>query len=187
MFALSIALPGLDKDSAKEMQDLLDEFKSASTVETVRGGVISEGDAAAYALVWEWGNARQTKEGPRTVLGINPDGETVWLSTQAPFGYIRIHSDEMDAILTQALSEINFDKAETADDFLEEIKAASMVASDKIAELIRSVAPIDSGALRESIVPADPDDPDLAAEDEEIDLNTPAFTHAVRNMLKKLK
>jgi len=169
------------------MKDLLEQFREASTVNVIRGGVISEGDAAAYALVWEWGNARQHKEGPKTVLGINPDGETVWLSTQAPFGYIRIHSDEMDNLLMSELMKVDFDKVDTAEDFIQEMKAASLEAGIKIADFIRSVAPVDSGDLRDSIEAANPDDPDLAIEDDEIELGTPRFTHAVRQMLKRLK
>ena len=72
-------------------------------------------------------------------------------------------------------------------DFLEELKAASADAASKIADLIRDSAPVDSGALRESIMPAHPDDPDLAVEDDEIEATSASFNHAIHKMLRKLK
>jgi bacteriophage HK97-gp10 putative tail-component len=187
VFSLNIPLPGLDDASAKELKELLKGYEQASNKGPVRGGVVSEGDAAAYALVWEWGNARQTKEGPKTVLGINPDGEQVWLSIQAPFGYIRINEPEYVHIVMQELDRMDLSDTENADDILAEMQKASAVAGERIAELIRQVAPIDTGALRESIQAADPRDPDLAVDDEDVELGTTHFTHAIRQTLGKLK
>lgn len=177
----------MDGASVKELRELLDSYRRVSEEGPVRGGIISEGDAAAYALVWEWGNARQTKKGPKTVRGINPDGEEVWLSIQAPFGYIRINEPEYINIIQQKLGEIDLSDVKDAEGIREEIKSASASAAEMITEIIRHVAPVDTGALRESIQPADPGDPDLAVEDDEIELGEATFGHVIREMLKNLK
>jgi hypothetical protein len=187
MLFLNLPLPGMDDASVKELKELFEGYIEASDEGPVRGGVVSEGDAAAYALVWEWGNARQTKEGPKTVRGINPDGESVWLSTQAPYGYIRINEPEFTNIVQQEIAAVDFKAAETGEEILASLKDASARAGARVAELIREVAPLDTGALRESIQGADPNDKDLAVDDEELELGTPRFTHVIRQMMKKLK
>jgi hypothetical protein len=170
MFTLDIPLPGFDDATVKEIKKLLDGYVAAAKDGPVRGGVVSEGDAAAYALVWEWGNARQTKQGPKTVRGMNPDGEEVWLSIQAPSGYIAIHEPEFLQIIQYQLGAVDFSEAETGKEIRAEMKRASTAAARMIAELIKDFAPVDKGALRDSIEAADPDDPDLAVEDEDIEL-----------------
>jgi hypothetical protein len=182
MFFLDIPLPGFDDATVKDLKKLLAGYIAAADGGPIRGGVISEGDAAAYALVWEWGNARQTKQGPKTVKGQNPDGEEVWLSIQAPFGYIRIHEPEFVRIIEFQLGNTDFSSAETGKEIRDEMKRASAAAAAMIAEVLRDVAPKDSGALRESIGPADPNDPDLAVDDEEIELGESAFTHVIRRL-----
>lgn len=176
MFTLNIPLPALDDLALKEVKKTLDGFIKASAEGPIRGGVASEGEAAAYALVWEWGNARQTKKGPKTTLGINPDGSQVWLSLQAPSGYIRINEPEYIAILEKELSEADFKSLDAAS-----IRAAMQLAairsSEKIAELIRETVPVDSGDLRESIVAMDPDDKDLEDVDEGLELGSEHFSH----------
>jgi len=186
MFALTVPLPDFDEPTVKELGKLLAGYEEASAAGLVRGGVIVEGDAAAYALVWEWGNARQTKEGPKTVKGINPDGEQVWLSVQAPFGYIRINEPVYFQILERELGAIDFSEAITAKEILAEMKKASAAAAELIAEIIREHAPVDSGDLRDSISPTDPDDPDLAVDDEELELGE-GFNHVVKRTNRKLK
>lgn len=187
MFTLNAPIPGFDAESVKAIQKLLSGYSQAAEEGPVRGGVISEGDAAAYALVWEWGNARQTKEGPKTVKGINPDGEEVWLSVQAPFGYIRIHEPDFIRIIENKLEEIDLSDAVTGKQVRQEMMKASSAAAEQIADMLREFAPKDKGGLRESIGPADPNDPDLAIEDEDIELGETAFTHRVRQTMKKLK
>src|SRR5580765_2079633 len=125
MFSINVPLPGFDNKTAKEIKKLLDGYKEAADAGPVRGGVISEGDAAAYALVWEWGNARQTKEGPKTVRGINPDGQPVWLSIQAPYGYIRIHEAESVNIIEMVLANADFETPETGKQIIAEMKRAA--------------------------------------------------------------
>lgn len=187
MFFLDVPLPGFDAESSKEITKLLKEFEKAASAGPIRGGVVSEGDAASYALVWEWGNSRQTKEGPKTVKGVNPDGEEVFLSVQAPFGYIAIHEPEFLNIIQTALGEADFSDANTAGDIVKEMKRVSAIAGERIAEMLRQVAPLDRGGLRESIEPADPDDPELAQTDVDIEIGEAAFSHVIRSTLKKLK
>ena len=176
MFSINIALPALDTLAVKEVKKVLDGFKQASAEGPVRGGVASVGEASAYALIWEWGNARQTQKGPKTVLGVNPDGEQVWLSLQAPFGYVRIHESEYIQILEKELKEIDFNALD-ARDIRTAMELVALKASEKIAELIRETVPVDSGDLKESIVALDPDDPALEEIDEGLELGSEFFSH----------
>jgi hypothetical protein len=185
-FFLNVPLPDFDDASVKEIKKFLNGYRDASLDGPVRGGVMAQGDAAAYALVWEWGNARQTKEGPKTVKGMNPDGSSVWLSIQAPFGYIRIHEAEYVRILEQELGEVDLSQVETGKEIRKALTQVSSFAGAKIADVIRSVAPIDSGDLRESIKAASPDDPDLDVEDDSLELGKTEFTHVISKNLNKL-
>lgn len=187
MFALDVPLPGFDDATVKEIKKYLAGYEQAADGGPVRGGIVSEGDAAAYALVWEWGNARQTKEGPKTVKGINPDGDEVWLSIQAPFGYIRIHEPDFVRIIIDKLAATDFSETVTAKEVRAEMEKASASSAELIAELIRQGAPVDSGDLRESLQAADPNDPDLAVDDEDMELGESSFSHVVRSTMKKLK
>lgn len=184
MFSVAAPMPTLDQASVKELKSMLAAVKAASK-EVVRGGVVSEGDAASYALVWEWGNARQTKQGPKTVRSTNPDGEEVWLSIQAPHGYIRVNEPEFTQILQTHLAATDFGEWQTASDITDAIKKASVEAAKQITEVIKETAPIESGALRDSISPANPDDPDLATEDEEIELGIGFAHHAFMRTLRE--
>ena len=186
MFQLAVPLPGIDKGTVKELKKLLDGYSQAASAGPVRGGVVVDGDAAAYALIWEWGNARQTKEGPKTVKGQNPDGEEVWLSIQAPFGYIAINEPTYYDILQNELGQVDFAGATTAKQIIQEIQKASQKAAEKIAEVIRQHAPHDSGQLRDDIQPAEPDDPELAVDNEQIELGE-GLGHVIRSTMKKLK
>lgn len=132
----------------------------------ISAGVAIVGDAADYALVWEWGNARQKKPGPKTVLGTNPDGEMVWLSIQAPFGYIRINEPFMDRIVEDVMSTLEFDKP-SAREITEELEKGARKISKAIAQLLRDAAPKDSGLLSRSIVPVEPNDTLLDRETDE--------------------
>jgi hypothetical protein len=177
VFSVSIPLPSFDSATIAELKKMTAGIKEASRQGPVRGGILSEGNAAAYAQVWEWGNARQTKQGPKTVKSINPDGEEVWLSIQAPSGYIRIHEPEFIEIIQQKLSAADFGDLE-ADEIRNGMKKASLEAAAMITEIIKETVPVDTGALRDSIGPADPDDPDLTTDDEEINTGI-GFAHHV--------
>lgn len=115
----------------------------------ISAGVASVGPAAAYAEVWEWGNVRQSKPGPKTVLGTNPDGERVYLTLQAPFGYIKINENLYWEILKTELAKVKF-KSHTARGITEELEAAAVKAMKKIVKIIAETAPVDSGDLSKS-------------------------------------
>ena len=138
-----------------KLDELLLEFAEHNKM--ITAGVASTGEAAAYAEVWEWGNIRQHKEGPKTVLGINPDGENVWLSVQAPVGYIAVNENQYWAILKDELSKVKF-KSHTAKGITEELEAASIKAMQKICIVIQKTAPVDSGDLSESFEVVEPND-----------------------------
>jgi hypothetical protein len=169
MFSLDLSLPGLDLKKDKELKDLIKALKAVGDEEMVRGGVQSEGDAASYALVWEWGNARQTKKGPKTIRGVNPDGEAVWLSIQAPRGYIAINTPEFVAALVGKLAKMDFGDLDDVDEIIDGMKEASAQSAAVIARLIADAAPVDSGELRDSITPAHPNDPELKTVDGDIE------------------
>src|ERR1700756_3450419 len=114
--------------------DKLDEFllEFEEHDEEIFAGVASVGPAAAYAEVWEWGNIRQTKQGPKTVQGTNPAGEIVWLSLQAPFGYIKINENRMWEALKQELGKVKF-KSTNAREMTEELQEAARKAMERCA------------------------------------------------------
>lgn len=108
--------------------------------------ITSEGPAAAYALVWEWGNVRQTKEGPKTTLGINPNGERVWLTIQAPRGYIRVLTPQFHRIVKDELSHMKV---------LGSTKKKLTTVANKIGrrmlKLLKDTVPVDTGDLHDSL------------------------------------
>jgi len=116
----------------------------------IEAGVKVEGEAAAYALVWEWGNARQTQPGPKTTLGVNPDGERVYLSIQAPTGYIRVLTPQFLAALQEEMGRVRFTSASTGA-VTDALEKAAIRTARRIAELIREHAPVDSGELHDDI------------------------------------
>lgn len=143
---LTLEIPGLDK--------FLQELGNDGVVES---GVSVEGEAAAYAEVWEWGNSRQQRQGPKTVLGTNPRGERVWLSSQAPFGYIWTNEGKFWDSISQELKQVTFD-GPTKRDVTEELKKASIRIATEIAKTISEAAPIDTGQLSESFRVVEPGD-----------------------------
>ena len=123
----------------------------------VESGVSAEGPAAAYALVWEFGNLRQTKKGPKTVLGVNPRGERVWLSSQAPYGYIWTNTQKFLTQASQELEKVTF-KGTTKRETTEELERASIKAVERMAGTVSESAPVDSGQLSDSIRAVEPGD-----------------------------
>lgn len=128
-------------------------------------GVASVGPASAYALVWEWGNVRQTKKGPKTILGENPDGESVWLSIQAPHGYIKIRENLYWEIIKQELAKVEF-RGTTPKEITAEMEAAGVKAMKRIVKVIADNAPVDSGQLSKSFVVVQPGDTSLDDQDD---------------------
>lgn len=153
---------------ATPLFDKLDEFmlEFKEHDKEIFAGVASVGAAAAYAEVWEWGNVRQTKPGPKTVLGTNPDGESVWLTIQAPFGYIKINENAYWDALKQELGKVKFDSTNAAG-ITKELEAASIKAMKLCAQVIGDHAPVDSGALSKSFQVIEPGDSLLDDVDED--------------------
>lgn len=139
-----------------ELVGYLGRFKDLDQI--VEGGLMATGPAAAYAEVWEWGNARQTKQGPKTVLGVNPDGDTVWLSTQAPMGYIAIHTDKYLAIIQSEIIKLALEGGTGGRNELKAIVRSSL---EQIKEVVSEHAPVDSGQLRDCFRVVEDGDPDL--------------------------
>lgn len=137
------------------LQKLMDEFKLNDT--KLSAGVGSVGDASDYAEVWEWGNVRQDKKGPKTVQGINPDGEEVWLSIQAPSGYIKIHESQYWDIYEEEVNKIEFSSTTKAG-IKREIEAALRRTVMRCAVLVANTAPVDTSKLAGSIEAINPGD-----------------------------
>jgi hypothetical protein len=141
--------------------DGIDQFlKELEDDGVVQAGVSVEGPAAAYALVWEWGNARQTKKGPKTVLGTNPKGERVWLSSQAPVGYIWTNTPKFLDSISQELKQVSF-SGTTKQSVTSELKRASLNIAKQMADVISEAAPVDTGQLESSFRPLASGDPML--------------------------
>lgn len=121
-----------------------------------------------YGLVWEWGNRRQKKPGPKTVLGTNPDGKMVWMSSQAPFGWIRINESFMLRIVDDVMATADFQDA-TKEGVRKELERLAKAISKGCAEVLQMSAPEDSGALKKAIKPVDPGDAILDQEADELD------------------
>jgi hypothetical protein len=140
----------------------LDEFllEFAEHDKEISVGVAATGDAAAYAEVWEWGSARQTKPGPKTVLGTNPSGEQVWLSIQAPFGFVSIHENDFWDALSQELERAKFSSTNPKD-ITTEIQKAGVRAMKLCKQLLQDSAPVDTGQLRDSFQVIEDGDPIL--------------------------
>jgi len=131
----------------------LDEFMSefSQEIDSVDAGVGVIGEAAAYALVWELGNVRQTKPGPKTTLGVNlATGERVWLTIQAPTGYVRTNEALFWQIIKKRLGALDL-SGKKSDEIKQALKDTSVACVKDIAEIIRNAAPIDKGTLREQI------------------------------------
>lgn len=144
-----------------ELDQFLLEFQQHD--QEIFAGVMVVGDPAAYALVWEWGNVRQVKPGPKTVMGTNPDGDMVWLSSQAPFGWIRRNEDEYWDALEHELSKAKFVQPNARAMTLELEKAAKR-ASKLIRDIMKEAVPKDSGDLADALEVVDPEDPILERE-----------------------
>lgn len=132
-----------------ELKDFFVNLGNADV--TVEAGVSSEGPAAAYVFVWEFGNIRQSKPGPKTVAGVNPvTGEKAFFSTQAPQGYIRVLIPVFREIMDLEIKRISFLDPERRSIKIQ-LDAAARRITNKMVEVIRNTVPIDSGELRASI------------------------------------
>lgn len=133
----------------------------------IQAGVASMGEAAAYSYVWEYGNVRQVKEGPKTTKGINPDGDVVWLSIQAPSGYVAVSESQYHEILKDELSKVTF-SGTTSSAIRKELNVAAVRAMERIRAVIENNAPVDSGDLSDSFKVVKPGDALLDSDDKRI-------------------
>jgi hypothetical protein len=153
--------------------DKLDEFllEFEQHDRMVSAGVQVIGEGAAYALVWEYGNVRQTQYGPRTVMGVNPDGTSIWMSTQAPYGYIATNTQEYYDIATAVLTGLRFDQPDAAA-MNAELERGARLISRRMAEIVKDAAPKDTGVLARGIQPVDPGDSLLDTDLDDMDERT---------------
>jgi hypothetical protein len=120
-------------------------------------GVAAVGEPAAYALVWEWGNVRQSEKGPNTVLGVNPDGESVWLSVQAPKGWIAINEPGMWDAFDREIRNLAF-SGEDEFHISEQLENAAIRIAKEIKSLLQETVPIDKASLHNSLKIVEPGD-----------------------------
>lgn len=154
----SFALGSIFAEVAKEDTDtLLDWLKRLSII--VESGVQSVGPPASYALVWEYGNARQTKKGPKTVQGRNAAGQftNIWFSIQAPSGWIAINEPALWKVIEEEIAKVHFEKG-SIDSLKQELEKAYITISERALELLKATVPIDSGDLHDSLEVVKPGD-----------------------------
>ena len=152
-------------------QNIDQVLRHLAGVEEVEAGIASVGDAAAYALVWEWGNLRQTREGPRTIQGTNPDGSEVWLSSQAPFGYIRVNEARYWGIVQEVLANVNMDQTNSRA-MSQELKRAAREIIKRMVAVTQETVPVDRGDLHDSLRPVNPGDALLSEEGDDYEILT---------------
>lgn len=141
--SVTVQVEGLDR-LARAFKDLPAQMDAGVKVVGERN--------TAFALLWEWGSA-QLSPGPKTLWSVNPIGEEVILTRTAPYGYIRVNRQRYLEIIQDEYAKINWASIEPAN--LEAATVAMMdKASIRCAQLISQTAPIDTGELRENIVPA---------------------------------
>lgn len=139
---LSFAVPGsLEVDVTNPWPDWFGRHPRM-----VESGVAAEGDPSAYALVWEFGNLRQYKKGPHTMLGTSPAGGKEWMSTQAPQGWIAVNEPRMWSIIDDHMAKFNF-SGNTEFNMTVELEQLSLDISRDILTLLKSTVPVDTGAL----------------------------------------
>lgn len=114
--------------------------------------IVSRGAPSAYALVWEYGNVRQTKKGPKTTHATDIEtGKKVWLTIQAPKGYVRVLRPRFRKIIEQELGKVKFGKKDTK----KQIASAWDRVGERIVALVKEKVPVgdgtEGGALRDSI------------------------------------
>lgn len=132
----------------------------------VEAGVGVEGEAANYALVWEHGNMRQTKKGPKTVMGVDLEsGAKVWLSIQAPRGYVRINEPRYWEQVRRRLEEADFSGVSSAQEMKTILELTAFKIVQDMAEIMKETVPVDTGALQGEIQPVQANDPLLGGEE----------------------
>ena len=158
----SVTLGSIFAEIAKEDMDKIVDWISQLAI-VVESGVQSVGPSASYRLVWEYGNIRQQKRGPKTVRGTNPDGQRVWLSIQAPRGWISINEEKIWQAIDRELDNISFDSIGdiTEDKIKQDLTKAYGNIAQKALGFLQETVPIDSGDLYDSLKVIEVNDPIL--------------------------
>lgn len=148
MYGMPLSLFPNIADLYKKLGVFAEEL--ADVDEEITVGIVSEGEASAYANVWEWGNVRQTKKGPKTTRGINPNGEEVWLTIQAPYGYIRVNEMKYRQIMIAEVDKVDFGLTD-GHKLDKQLKAALLRIDKKILKVLQDTVPVDTEALKDSL------------------------------------
>ena len=116
------------------------------------------------AMVWAYGYVTRTiKPGPKTLWSVNVFGEDKVLTVYAPTGFIRIRRNTYLAILRDEFEKARF--AEHPISAWGDLATVMMTqAAQRCAAVVSGDAPIDTGELKASIVPALPGDAALAGQ-----------------------
>jgi hypothetical protein len=117
--------------------------------------------ATVYGLIWEWGRI-SCNPGPKTLWSTNPLGETRVMTKTAPHGWVRVNRERYLRIMKERFSQLHLNGVPPREWNRLLQTLLGVVASD-CAELMAETAPIDTGNLRESIVPAETGDEILVA------------------------
>ena len=134
----------------KNVDALVSQFKLGMGARpTVNMRLSVSGPAADYALVWEWGRV-DCQPGPKTLWGVNPDGETAVMTKTAPYGFIRVNREKYRQFVLEELTKINWRRVGVAK-IPKKVWEALEEAAKRCADLIAETAPIDTGALRAAI------------------------------------
>jgi hypothetical protein len=106
-------------------------------------------------------------------LGINPDGKRVFLSIQAPHGYIRVNEPLYWAALEEEIDAMEFTGGSSAA-IRGEMEQAAKRAAKRVQEIIQEHVPVDHGDLHDSIKVVNPGDELLeqAEEDNAVDVDS---------------
>jgi hypothetical protein len=128
------------------------------------GGVKIQGEVNFIkAMVWDLGYVtRVIKPGPKTMWSMNVFDEPKVLTITAPTGFIRVNRDRYVTIARSELQKADFANTPVTG-WPTLINEALSSAAEQLAEIVREAAPVDTGAMRDSIMPAYPDDPVLQA------------------------
>lgn len=134
----------------------------------VEAGVKVSGEAAGYALVWEWGRVG-VSPGPKTLWSDNPDGEIRVLTLTAPHGWIRVNRIRYETLLKQKVGALNF-ASSPIEQWAKMLEGAVESAASESMEIMVETAPIDTGLLRGSLSVVKGGDPLLEDNDGALDL-----------------
>jgi len=136
----------------EEFAERLNELAELKSESTAIG--VTDAEAAAYALVLEYGSIAGQRPWPhpgeRTVAAVNPEtGSVVVVSARAPQGFIRVRA-------SQFLNELRHELAEPVDwldpqALGQHLGRAGQAATTAALEQIRSALPRDSGRLARSL------------------------------------